>query len=322
MDYDQVRDDLKWLRGEDGVVAQSEATTVLARVLQPLLSTEGFQLIPTDPEPKELGVDLVARCCGEGLGGRVAVGIEYEHHGRGKPIGVERVRRHIKKAHEGAYDRTLLVGRFGFTRAARDAVRHSDPVAIELLDLSGIESWVNRLDVEQPNAASRVQLLIRSISHEFAKMVAEEPAILEHLEWRDLERVIGRVMEGLGFRVTLTPASKDKGKDLILVCNVSDGEASFIVELKHWRSGKRVGKQSVTDFMQVIVAENRSGGLFLSTSGYASDAFQGLTEITRQSLRFGDHLKVVLLAQTYLKACAGLWSPPSELPQVLFEATL
>jgi hypothetical protein len=214
-----------------------------------------------------------------------------------------------------------LIGRFGFTNAARDAVRHSDPVKIELLDLSGIESWVDRLDVDRSDAAARVQLLIRSISHEFAKMVAKDPEILEHLEWRDLERMIGRVMEGLGFKVTLTPASKDKGKDLILVCNVSDGEASFIVELKHWRSGKRVGKQSVTDFMEVIVAEKRAGGLFLSTSGYAPDAFQGLTEITRERLRFGNQTKVVLLAQTYTKACAGLWSPPTELPQVLFEGT-
>jgi hypothetical protein len=40
--------------------------------------------------------------------------------------------------------------------------------------------------------------------------------MLDHLEWRDLERMMARVMEGLGFKVTLTPPSKDGGKDLIL----------------------------------------------------------------------------------------------------------
>jgi hypothetical protein len=322
MNYQSIRNDLRWLRGEDGVVAASEATAVLARVLQPLLSVEGYELIATDPDSKDLGIDLVARCCGEGLGGRVAVGIEYKHHGRGRPIGVETVRRHVSKARDVPYERLLLIGRFGFTAAARDAARHGEPVAIELLDLAGIESWIRRLEVGQPDNAARIQLLIRSLSHEFATLVAEDPECLEHLEWRDLERVMARVMEGLGFKVTLTPPSKDGGKDIILVCNVTDGEASFIIELKHWRSGKRVGKDDVSNFMQVMVAENRSGGLFLSTSGYGADSFEGLTEITRQRLRFGDRTKVVLLAQTYVKACSGLWTPPTELPEVLFEATM
>jgi restriction endonuclease Mrr len=104
-----------------------------------------------------------------------------------------------------------------------------------------------------------------------------------------------RVMSGLGFSVTLTPPSKDGGKDLILTCNIKRGEQSYIVELKHWRSGKGVGKDAVRDFRQVIIAENRSGGLFLSTSGYAEGAFEGLTELTRQRLRFGNKTKVVLL---------------------------
>ena len=133
---------------------------------------------------------------------------------------------------------------------------------------------------------------------------------------------MARVMEGLGFRVTLTPPSKDGGKDLILVCTVANHEESFIIELKHWRAGKRVGGKAVSDFLQVVVAENRSGGLFLSTSGYADDTFEGLTEITRQRLRLGDRAKIILLAQTYVRACSGLWSPPNELPEILFEATV
>jgi hypothetical protein len=70
-----------------------------------------------------------------------------------------------------------------------------------------------------------------------------------------------------------------------------------------------------------MVAENRTGGLFLSTSGYATDGTEGLTEVTRDRLWFGEKSKVVLLAKTYVRACDGLWSPPAILPEVLFEAT-
>jgi restriction system protein len=119
----------------------------------------------------------------------------------------------------------------------------------------------------------------------------------------------------------VTPPSKDGGKDIILVCNVADGDESCIIELKHWRTGKRVGKQTVSDFMHVIVAEKRSGGVFLSTSGFAADAFEGITEVSRSRLWFGGREKIVLLAKTYIRACSGLWSPPTALPEVLFDGT-
>jgi restriction system protein len=189
------------------------------------------------------------------------------------------------------------------------------------LDLSGLDAWIRRLETGKPDYVRQVEVLIKSISHEFARLVSETPDALDHLEWRDLERMMARVMEGLGFECELTPPSKDGGKDLVLFWRASSGDQSFIVELKHWRSGKRVGKAAVSDFMSVIIGENRTGGLILSTSGYAADRTEGLTEVTRDRLRFGDKTKVVLLARTYIRACNGLWSAPAVLPEVLFEST-
>lgn len=319
-DFNRLRKDLRWLRGEDGVVPASQAEDVLARILAPLLSAEGLDLFA--PDGPGMGVDLVA-CTPKGADDfQVSVAIEYKHHGRGHPIGLDAVRQFLKHAGTTPYKRAMLIGRFGFTSVAREEARRLDPISVELLDLTGLEAWIRRVEVGQPSDVARIQLLIRSISHEFAQLVAANPESLDHLEWRDLERMMARVMEGLGFKTTLTPPSKDGGKDLVLVCDATNGQESFIIELKHWRSGKRVGKASVSDFMQVIVAEKRSGGLFLSTSGYAADTFQGLTELTRQRLRLDDRAKVVLLAQTYTRACQGLWSPPTALPEVLFEATV
>jgi restriction system protein len=216
----------------------------------------------------------------------------------------------------------MLISRFGFTDSALDIAHRTEPVRLDLLDLRDIQVWIERREREHPDDGAAVHLLIRSISHDFATMVAKNPSVLDHLEWRDLERMMARVMEGLGFDVTLTPPSKDGGKDLILKCTAKRGNESYIVELKHWRSGKQVGKRFVSDFMHIIVQESRPGGLFLSTSGYAKDTFEGLNEFTRQRLRLGEQSKIVLLAQTYVRACSGLWSPPAELPELLFEGTL
>lgn len=319
MDFDRLRRDLQWLRGEDGVVPAAEAVQVLSRLLSPLLDAEGLALF--EPKSPGLSVDLFAarRNDHEGTRHKTSVAIEYKHHGRGKPIDAATVNQLIDKLGRTPYERALLIGRFGFTASAMETAHRKEPVAIELLDLDGIDAWISRLEIGKPDHAARVRILITSISHEFAKLVSQTPDALDHLEWRDLERMMARVMDGLGFECELTPASKDGGKDLVLVWRAAAGDQSFIVELKHWRSGKRVGRNAVSDFMSVIVAENRTGGVFLSTSGYSADRTEGLTAVTRDRLWFGGKSKIVLLAKTYVRACEGLWSPPDILPEVLFE---
>lgn len=317
IDFGELRRDLQWLRSEDGVVARAEATGVLARVLSPLFRREGREI--SSAENPDLGVDLYA-----GSAGNLAslVTIQYKHHGEGRPLGVGAVRQFIRNVVSRPYTRAMLIGRFGFTQAAHKLARQIAPISVELLDLNGIEAWIRRAEVGYPSNAPTIQLLIRSISHDFATLVAADPEALDHLEWRDLERMMARVMEGLGFVTTLTPPSKDGGKDLTLACTAEVGAETYIIELKHWRSGKRVGRRSVTDFMRVIVRERRSGGLFLSTSGYSADAFEGLTEVARSRLRLGGREKIVLLAKTYMRSCQGLWSPSESLPEVLFDSTL
>jgi restriction system protein len=322
MDYEQLRRDLQWLRGEDGVVEPSQAEEVLGRILQPLLSLEGFDnFARLGGTRDDNGLDFQASNSSSEPGALKTIGIQYKHFGRGQPIGVESVHQVLDAGFLASHDRLMLIGRFGFTDAAFEAAQSREPVAVELVDLRDLGQWITRVEEEKPDSAQLFQLLIHSMSHKFATAVAADPTMLDHLEWRDLERMMARVMEGLGFKVTLTPPSKDGGKDLILKFTVNRDERSYIVELKHWRSNTRVGQPAVVDFLEVIVNEERSGGLFLSTSGYTSGAFAGLTEIERRQLRFGNRDKVLLLTQTYVRAASGLWSPPSQLTEVLFEST-
>jgi hypothetical protein len=320
MDYEELRRNLQWLRGEDGVVEPRTAEDVLARVLQPLLSVEGFPHIYRPPVGDQ-GFDFEANNPKPEPGKFASVGIQYKHFGRGRPIGVNEVRTLLGAGVVAAHPRLMLIGRFGFTRSAVDAARHSHPLMVDLLDLNDIEQWIGRVQNQKPDNEAIFQALIRSISHEFAKSVAADPEMLDQLEWRDLERMMARILEGLGFKVTLTPPSKDGGKDLVLIYSAAKSDLSVIIELKHWRSQKKVGPTSVADFLQVIIKEGRAGGLFISTSGFTSEAFSGLTEIERKRLRFGSSTKVVLLARNYIRAASGLWSPPKDLTEVLFQST-
>ena len=133
--------------------------------------------------------------------------------------------------------------------------------------------------------------------------------------------MLAEVFEGLGYGTELTPASKDGGKDIVLSFVASGESRSYVVEVKHWRSGKRVGEAKVQDFVEVIASERRSGGLYLSTHGYTGDAFRSLTEVERRTLRFGDEEKVAALCKTYLKAESGLWTPQPDLEELLYKGT-
>jgi len=51
--------------------------------------------------------------------------------------------------------------------------------------------------------------LIADLSQRLALLIARDPSVLKVIEWRDMERLLAEVFSGIGFDVTLTPASKD-----------------------------------------------------------------------------------------------------------------
>ncbi|UWU12250.1 restriction endonuclease [Sinorhizobium medicae] len=74
------------------------------------------------------------------------------------------------------------------------------------------------------------------------------------------------MFDGLGFKVTLTPGSRDGGKDVILECEFAGKQATYYVEIMHWRSSARVGADAVEKLLKVIVREEKAGSFFLSTA--------------------------------------------------------
>jgi Holliday junction resolvase len=167
---------------------------------------------------------------------------------------------------------------------------------------------------------SQVQAIIKSSAERFARAVAESPRELDAMEWRDVERMLAEVFEGMGFKTVLTPGSKDGGRDIILECVVSGKLHTYIVEVKHWKSGKvTVGK--VTNFLRIVVKENRNAGLFLSTYGYSASVFETLLTLERERLRIGEEEKIVSLCKSYVTAASGIVVPPDVLEVALFEGT-
>lgn len=288
--------------------------------MQPLLAEDGYEVRQTPPT-RDGGLDYLANSPPSDHYQGQTLGIEFKYYRSGRPVGLAEVRQLIGAAMLRELDRAILLVNTQFTKAARDAVRREMPFEVELVDLDSLRAWADRLAVDHKNLGSEVREILRVVSRKFATLIAADPRVLDELEWRDIERTIAEVFDGLGFSVTLTPASKDGGKDVVLECTVLGRHTEYIVEVKHWRAGNRVGSEALRSFLNVVVRESRHGGLFLSTYGYCDNAFEQLSEVDRQRLRFGDREKVIALCRTYVKAESGLWSPPQNLAEVLYEGT-
>lgn len=297
-----------------------EAENRLFDILRPLLETEGYN-IEYRHGPGDDGIDFLAeKLDGANSNLPTKIGIQYKHYR--SPVGASVVQQIIGISLLNNLDRMILLSRSGFSQQAWVIAKRDLPTAIELIDLNALRAWITRIERSVKKNYSKVIQAITDLSRFLAKIIANNPQELINMEWRDIERMLASVFEGLGFKVELTPSSKDGGKDIILEFTILGTSHSYLVEVKHWRSKQKVGQGYISDFINVIANEKRQGGLYLSTYGYSNDAFEALTEIEKSHFYAGDEQKIISLCKTFVKAETGLWSAPSLLTDVIIENTI
>lgn len=294
--------------------------------LTKLLSKIGFHIQFTDTNYRLRTPDFIAKKRVDGAEYKIAIELKSSSNVN------EAIRNGVKTLTERAeakeYDKLLLLLLNRDKRQYKNSAflqqfLSSNPTNLEILNLEDLEKWSQNLSNELSfKGLSEVYIYIKQLSRKLIELVAKRPDSLKEMEWRDLERVVSELFEGLGFKTTLTPSSKDGGKDVILECTIDDIQKSFVIEIKHWRSGQRVGQKTVKEFTKVIINEKRDKGLFLSTYGFSNNFYESLSETEKTIVRFGEQEKIVELCRTYEKISNGIWNPTSTLEDILFENTI
>lgn len=315
----ELRNQIETFARESEVMRPMEAERRLLGILAPLLEADGYS-IKSPPRTRDIGFDLLGeRPTNDATPFRV--GVQYKHRTSKDLVRPSEIASYVVDAYAKNMDRVIFLTNTGFTKKTIQTAQHFLPTAIELLDLNALRGWLFRIERKLKGGYSKIVAAVIDLAKQCARLIANDPGGLDALEWRDMERMLAEIFKRFGFEVILTPGSKDKGKDLILHCTVRGTKRSYIVEIKHWRSRKRVGKRYLSDFVNVIAREQHERGLYLATYGFSSDAFEALTEIQREKIKLGVDEKVVSLCRTFVKAESGIWSPPLELPDLLFEGT-
>jgi hypothetical protein len=134
MNVGELRRALDWLNQEDGLVEVSYAVSVLGGVLEKLLPLEGFSQFTTR-DHADSGFDFAAATTPGDNNPIKTLGILYKHQRKGRPLGVQFINEIIRAGTASRRDQVMFISRSGFTKAASDAARNTDPVAIQLFDL-------------------------------------------------------------------------------------------------------------------------------------------------------------------------------------------
>lgn len=131
----------------------------------------------------------------------------------------------------------MIVSRLGFSA---DVIQRADTIGLGEIDFLGPEqlrNWIGK-QAEPQDVVSRCETIVRHAMRELAKTLAQHPDELSKVEWRDLERLLCEVFEGIGFDTRVTRSSKDGGVDLELTTFEEGKKQVYLVEVKHWNEQK------------------------------------------------------------------------------------
>jgi len=150
-----------------------------------------------------------------------------------------------------------------------------------------------------------------------AQRLARSPEEIGTIEWRDLERVLREVFEGMGFETTLTRSSKDGGFDLELVVNGAQGRETYLIEVKHW-TDQKPGKTHLRKLVRVTAKQKANRGIMLSSSGFSPSIYEGFTEAEKATVGLGGRDKIIALCKTYYRIGQQIWMPETSISDQLF----
>lgn len=121
-----------------------------------------------------------------------------------------------------------------------------------------------------------------SASDDLLRKVHANPKLLYELSSRGFEEFVAEVLDRLGYQVTLTPASKDGGKDIYAARKDHLGSFLYVVECKKYAPDNRVGVGLIRELNGVVQAERATAGILATTSFFTKGAKEFQAHLSNQ----------------------------------------
>lgn len=189
------------------------------------------------------------------------------------------------------------------TNIVADLLQKGDLTPRQLLEKLVEFTWPGFVDptgVVIPNTEKEQKKIITdviSVSDDLLKELHKNPKIIYDLSPRGFEVLVADLLGRLNYEVTLTPASKDGGKDIYAAKKDHLGTFLYIVECKKYAPDRPVGVGIIRQLSGVVNAEQATAGILATTSFFTKGA-----EEFQRTLSYQISLKDYIGIQTWLDA--------------------
>jgi hypothetical protein len=166
----------------------------------------------------------------------------------------------IKKLYGGLFPEILIEHEAGFF-----------PDRGVLLDKNALTDTPKSIEFSRRHmiAIESINHRNRQILHLKKELRKNLNLLINHGSPREFEQLVAELFEKMGGKCTLTPASRDGGKDIILeIANVK-----YYVECKLFSRENKVGRPLIQKLAGVVATE-KTTGLFVTTSSYTEGALE------------------------------------------------
>lgn len=113
---------------------------------------------------------------------------------------------------------------------------------------------------------------VAEVNDELIRYLAKHPELLYELHPRRFEELVAELLRAQGFESTLTPRTRDGGRDIHAARSDALGNLLYLVECKRYAPKKKVGVEVVRAIHGVTNAERASKGVIVTTSSFTKDA--------------------------------------------------
>lgn len=220
----------------------------------------------------------------------------------------------------------VIAGRGPVTRSAAQAAQNvQDSMGIPIYLWSWDTVALRMASGGQEHGAGEPTVILVEVMN-FARRLlgrlVEHPHLLNAIDDHHFEELVATLLSDLGLKdVELTPPRKDGGKDIVATHNDSNGNHSrFLIECKHWVSGKKVTMRWALHLMSVRRNEKADGAILLSSSGFGPRLLDQEVTLAADKLYLRGTRQLFRWIKLWERQYGSIITEPAP-PEVLFELT-
>lgn len=132
---------------------------------------------------------------------------------------------------------------------------------------------------------------ISSVNDDLLRKLEKDPNLFYYLSSRKFEEVIAEFLNRMGYEITLTPATRDGGKDIYAAKKDNLGTFLYIVECKKYGPDNHVGVGLIRELYGVVQAERATAGILATTSFFSKPA-QDFQESIKYHVSLRDYIDI------------------------------